>query len=534
MPDPAPNPLDYLWADEPPPGSTQAAPGVPPAQPKGIMDTSHKSLPSKDNPDGGGPWERIATAAGNAYYTSPDFLTPSAQASVEGSGWLGRNVLGPAAKEVGALLASKSGIQAGLGQAYNEALGATGLPANLQRDLNILPQVLPVASWEARLAPSPSSYLPDKPPTSPLFRPVEAQPKPPPTPSLSNVVDQLRAQRVAPLRATAPYDPTTQAAIDLLRRQTSPTAPPSVPRPPEPFTTTPGPQPQAQPPGGGLLNIPPAPGGPAPAIMTQAEIEARARGHFSPADQAAAQGAMLPDTNAAAVRKLFSDTIPSNPEDARIKADQPAVLAAKNVDPSGPMSYATAMNIDRNLSDRMRGASGSDRHELGQLQGSLRDQMDQVPDLDNLRLGRQAWTQSIKQGQMEDINYGASLITDDAKQNAYIRQRAAALLKSDSAMKNWTPDEKAPLEEVAKSGDIGALKNFGLSLIKPIVQTTSAGIGHSLAGVPGAIVGGQIGGEFGGNWQSKLRAALSKTTLDPVMQQISSKVPSIPPPPQGP
>src|SRR5215472_12228182 len=42
-------------------------------------------------------------------------------------------------------------------------------------------------------------------------------------------------------------------------------------------------------------------------IMTEAEIQARARGFFSPADRAAAEGSMLPDTSAAASRKIFSD-----------------------------------------------------------------------------------------------------------------------------------------------------------------------------------------------------------------------------------
>ena len=133
----------------------------------------------------------------------------------------------------------------------------------------------------------------------------------------------------------------------------------------------------------------------------------------------------------------------------------------------------------------MRGASGSDAHDLSQLQQGLRDQMDQVPDLDNLRPARQAWMQSIKQGQMDDINYGASLKNDPAAADAYVRQRAAALLKNDNAMRNWTPEETAALEQVAKSGDIGMLGRLSVSLIKPITRVALGAVGHSIAGAYG-------------------------------------------------
>jgi hypothetical protein len=286
-------------------------------------------------------------------------------------------------------------------------------------------------------------------------------------------------------------------------------------------------QPAAPPPAGGLLGA----AADAP-IMTQAQIAAQSKGFFSPADQAAATNAMLPDTNATAVRKLFSDTIPSDPELAQIKANQPAQQAAKNVLPDGPMSYATAMELDRDLTSRMRGASGSDAHDLSQLQQSLRDQMDQVPDLDNLRPGRQAWLQSIKQGQMEDIKYGADLKNDPAAADAYVRQRAAALLKNDNAMRNWTPEETAALEQVAKSGDIGMLGRLSVSLIKPITRVALGAAGHAVAGPMGAIVGSEIGGDVGATLAARRRAYLSQTSLDPVMQQITRGVPQIPPVPQ--
>jgi hypothetical protein len=267
-----------------------------------------------------------------------------------------------------------------------------------------------------------------------------------------------------------------------------------------------------------------------PAIMTPAEIQARARGYYSPADQAAAANAVLPDANAGAVRKLFRDAVPSDPEQARIAANQPAVQAAKNVDATGPMSFDTAMLLDRDLTDRMRGSRGQDVHDLSELQKGLRTQMDQVPDLDHLRPARQAYTQYIKQSQMDDINYGASLKNDPAAADAYVRQRAAALLKNDSAMRNWSPEETAALERVARSGDIGMLGRLSVSLVKPIVQAVGAGAGTLLTGGSpwGAVVGAHVGSDVGATQASKLRGYLSKTTLDPVMQQITQGVPPAP------
>jgi hypothetical protein len=201
------------------------------------------------------------------------------------------------------------------------------------------------------------------------------------------------------------------------------------------------------------------------------------------------------------------------------------MLAAKNIDAAGPMSYDTAMLIDRDLTDRMRGASGTDAHDLSQLQQGLRDQMDQVPDLESLRPGRQAWRQSIKQGQMEDINAGAALKNDPAQADAYVRQRAAALLKNSNAMRYWTPEEQAQLTQVAQSGDIGMLGRVTTSLIKPATRVALGAVGHAMAGPLGAIVGAEVGGDVGATAAARVRSYLSPTDLSPVMRQITQGVP---------
>ena len=259
--------------------------------------------------------------------------------------------------------------------------------------------------------------------------------------------------------------------------------------------------------------------------MTPAEIQARAPATTVPLIRQAAANAILPDANAGAVRKLFSDAVPSDPEQARIAANQPAVQAAKNVDAAGPMSFDTAMLLDRDLTDRMRGARGQDVHDLSELQKGLRAQMDKVPDPRSPATAhdkpirntssRARWTTSTT---------SASLKNDPAAADAYVRQRAAALLKNDSAMRNWTQEETAALEQVARSGDIGMLGRLSVSLVKPIMRMAIGGAGHAVAGPLGAIVGAEIGGDIGATQASKLRGYLSKTTLDPVMQQITQGV----------
>jgi hypothetical protein len=151
--------------------------------------------------------------------------------------------------------------------------------------------------------------------------------------------------------------------------------------------------------------------------------------------------------------------------------------------------------------------------------------MDQVPELDSLAAGRQAYKQYIKQSQVEDINYGASLKNDPAAADAYVRQRAAALLKNDNQIRNWAPDERAQLEAVARSGDIGMLGRLTTSLIKPATRVAFGALGHTVAGPLGAIVGAEVGGDIGATQAAKLRSYLSKTTLDDVSRQITQGVP---------
>lgn len=512
------------------------------------------------NPAPGSNIETVRQAFGEGYgsgmgQTYPSQTRPGEQSVIspekqQTSGPVGNFV----SDTVGTFVAPAVALASGIGNSAltlgNEALRSVGAPEALIRDLNTeLVRRQGEGSGVPNLIPRRGPYVNprDVPGMTAATEPVARTPTP------IEVAQAQDAARKAALRATAPPDATTDATISLLRR-TNPNAAaavpeaPVIPSPPAGWT----PRPQAAP-TGGLLAVPPtAQAGPTDllggrvgptveraATMTADEIRARAEGYYSTADKAAAQGAMLPQANADAVRSSVTDIMPPDPEKAQYFASTNPTVASAAKDVSQytgkPMSYDAAMQLDRRLTADIRATRDpNEQRLLGQMQDGVRDQMDQVPDLENQRPARQAYTQYIKQSQMEDIKYGASLKNDPGQADAYVRQQATAMLKNDSKMRNWTDEERAQLEQVAKSGDIGMLGRLSVGLVKPVLRAGLGGLGFQIAGTPGALVGSEIGGDIGATQAARLRAYLSKTTLDPVMAQISRGVPPIPTPPTGP
>jgi hypothetical protein len=140
---------------------------------------------------------------------------------------------------------------------------------------------------------------------------------------------------------------------------------------------------------------------------------------------------------------------------------------------------------------------------------------------------RQAYAQSIKQSQIEDLQYRASLLPED-KQDAYIRSQGTAMLRGNK-LRYWSDDERGAFEQQIKSGNIGTLGNFALSFVKPFAQGVGGYIGSPL-GPAGTIVGSQIGGTLGESLTTRLRRAMGTLNLDPVSQQITL---GVPPPPSA-
>ncbi len=527
--------------DQPP--DRDMTPGIPPSAPpppKGILQTSFDGK--------GGEWggddtmQRLRGAFGEGYqgtaYPSEtragirSMFTPEQQQEWrqpgEGGWTTGRSAWGPVLNVAGDIIGTGAADVVGAANSVatlgNETLKAMGAPDNLIRDINLGVSAAPFTP-ELRMTPK---MIPRA--SADLQREMAT----PPPPSLSEL---LQRQRAAPSG-----DPVTDAAISLLRRTQQPT---SMPQPPVPFTNA---APPAPTPSGGLLGIPPSPAGaplpgPAAPAMTADEMLARSQGYYNPADKQAAQGALLHPQAGDAVRSILTDAIPTDPEKAALVGDTPIVQMGKAVQPymGQPMSFDTAMSYDRQLTGRIQTALRSGdktmASQLGDAQDALRAKMDTLGPGDttgdpsalaNLSQARQGYAQYVKQSQIEDMQYRASLLPEE-KQDAYLRGQAKSMLSGNKTA-NWTDAERGALETALKSGNIGPLKSFGLSLVKPAVQGTGGAVGGAMFGPGGAFVGGQIGGEMGNTLQARLRAALSRITLDKVSQQLSQGVPPPPPP----
>ena len=279
--------------------------------------------------------------------------------------------------------------------------------------------------------------------------------------------------------------------------------------------------------------------------MTADEMLARSHGYYSPADKQAAQGAMINPEASNGIRGVLTDAVPTDPQKAAAVGSTPLTQLGKDYLPFNgqPMSFDTAMALDRRLTAErqvaLRSGNNTLAAQLDEAQGRIREKVqglgagDTTGDptaLANLAPARQSFTQYVKQSQLEDIQYRASLLPED-KQNAYVQGRARALLGSDKT-RNWTDAERGVLEAAVRSGNIGTLGNISISLMRPAARAVGAGVGGATFGPGGAIVGGEIGAEAGASLQARLRAALSKITLDKVSQQLTAGMP--PPPPGSP
>jgi hypothetical protein len=523
----------------------------PPA--KGILDTSYKQVPSTANSGGGIEWapevQRIIAAGREAYENSPPVLTYDAREALKGPG-RPADAVGPfIADLLSTGRADLSALGAGAWQAAHELMEGTHVPANLQRDLPFLAAataaapvttggIMPEAPVGPIAALDSSRYTPPLEPAGPL------SPQMTPSPSLTKVYLDEQAQR----RATAPYDPVSQATIDFLQKQKG-IQPIDIPSPPSPSALTPGPTP-APPPPGGLLNVSVRPqqpvggGGLLGQPMSADEMLAQSQAHFAPVDAQIRQGATIPADAADAVRQPLIDQIPTDPQKGVAVGDTP--LTKLGTDYQGyqgqPMSYDAAVALDRRLTSEKQAAAaqkgGADlARQIGNVQDSVRDAMDNIPDPDDgdasalaqAKLGRQSYLQYRKQSQLEDIDYNASLLPED-KQDASRRGQITSMLRNDNKMRGWFPDETAALENQLKAGNIGPLKSWGLSTIKPVSQALGGTIGGSVGGPVGAIIGGNVGGELGAGWSSSLRRRMSGLDLGPVSQQLSA---NMPPPPAG-
>jgi hypothetical protein len=563
-PDPLPD-----W--QPPPQSATTDVPDPLPQRKGVLDTSFSSLPTKEN--AGTDWltgKPIQGPFGDIPVgDNITRLRQGASDTFSDTGWSstsapdGRSALPPGMQEavgpIGRTIADLAGttkadaltLLSGVGDLGTETMRALGLPESLIRDVNTettrragegstwapspfkLPEEIPQRSFQLPGTPvGPFVWPKDQGPLQGFMEPLT------PTPSLTDVAQTVRQQRNAALDAVQPPDPTSQAMIEYLtKRPWDANATPTIPEAPQPSTLAPGPAPA--PPGGGLLNMqPPAPlptggllGNDAP-VMSQADMQSVAKGHYSPADEAKANGMRMTPAEGDAIRGPLVDAIPTDPQDVAHFNDTPLAGEANKVTDfvGQDMSIGTAMQIDRGLSRAIRATTDpTDKANLITAQNGVRDAMEQSPVFQSQPDARQAWSQSIKQGQIEDIE--ADVATrDENQQDARRRTLVGNLLRNDSALRSWSPDEVAELQQRYDQSTVGSLKQFGINLIKPITTATGAGLGAWMGGPTGGFIGSRIGEQGGDMLAAAARRRAMSIDLTPVSQRLTA---NMPPPPAG-
>jgi hypothetical protein len=503
------------------------------SQPKSLTGTSWRTIGAEEWGSKPANVEKIRGAFGEVYDAAPPSITrpyqrslfyPEVQKKYDESWW------GPAVNVVGDTAGTALAGLGGVGNAAltlgNETLRAVGLPETLIRDLNL--EGLRRVGEPTR----PRMHQGDR---EAILEHVEQarELNQPPTPSVVDVWKEQRRQ--------IPPDPTTAAAIDLLRRN-APPASGGVPTPPAgwrgpPFQPPPERAPTPPPPGTGFARKPTD-------EMVSDQMARESRGWYSPADEQAARGAVIKTEVADSLRKPITDAVPSDPEVAAARGNTPLVQLAKDAKAFNgqPMSYSAAMEWDTRLTTERQAAMTAGNKDLarriGEVQDAMRERVHGLGDADttgdatslaNLPNARKGWNQTMKQRQLEDIEYDAGLLSED-KRDAYRRQRVTALLRNDKKMRGWSDDERAALETQLKSGQIGSLKNFALSFVKPTFGAAGGTLGGAVGGPAGAFVGGQAAAEVGARTEAALRQRLSRFTLDPVTAALSR---NMPPPPPG-
>ena len=477
--------------------------------------------------------DRIRGAFGEVYDAAPhsitrpgqrSFMTPEQQANINKSWW------GPAANlvsdTVGTGLAGLSGIGNSALTFGNEALRSFGLPETMIRDVNV--------EATRRAGEAPVRINPKDVPGLRREMELNREVSRPPTPSVVDVWQQQRRQ--------IPPDPATAAAIDLLKRNATATSP-GVPTPPEGWRGPPFAPPDKPltppPPGVGYARLPTG-----DSVADQMARESR--GWYTPADEQAARGAVIKPGFGDSLRKHITDAVPSDPEEASARGNNALVQLGKETEAfkGKPMTFASAMEYDTRLTTERQAALNAGNKDLarriGDVQEKLRDATQSLPDtattgdastLANLPNARKAYSQTMKQRTLEDIEYDANLLAED-KRDAYRRQRITSLLRNDKKMRGWSDDERAALEAQLRSGQIGPLKNLALSFVKPAAGAVGGAVGGVVGGPAGAFIGGQTAAEAGAMAEAALRRRLGRVTLDPVTAQLMRNMP--PPPPTVP
>jgi hypothetical protein len=157
-----------------------------------------------------------------------------------------------------------------------------------------------------------------------------------------------------------------------------------------------------------------------------------------------------------------------------------------------PLSFNTAKQIDEALGDLAYGTMdnfgklSSEGKKFLDLQASLRDAMDSVPDNEIVREARKYWSTSLRMREIERIIEKAQ---GKEQPVTAIKNGFSALLNRGDKLKSYSVKEVKAIRKAAKTGIVTDVIKLAGSGLVPI----GSGIAGSVGGIPGSAAGFLVG-----------------------------------------
>jgi len=413
---------------------------------------------------------------------------PAQQATNDTFGWLGRNVINPAATGIGYGIGGVSALGAGVAEGAHQLLKYAGAPGPLQRDLAMLQQVVPEAARP--------------------FTPVLAS--------------RPRLEAPGPTYAGGV---TGDALLDAAKRQRE-----------RGLLNLPEDLPAVSPTGIGGPRVNPV----QPLANTPDLAGAVAKAHYDAFNQAAeAAGAQKPSfTN------KFLDNLQSVGPEPGIEtaARGPTALSAfqDRLEPfrDQPMTLKNAHAIDKTMTQLITdeygptGISDTGR-QMQEAQRNFRDQITN-PDpgdivggqdgLTGLADARKAWSQARK---MDDFTRMQERALRTQDPTSSFQTQVRNFVTNEKKVRGWSDEEVAAVEAAANRGFVGnAMRAAGSRLMPPAVAAASVGA----LGPVGAFATAPLTDAAGGLARS-VQTALARQRYAKALDVLAKGVPAPPPPP---
>lgn len=429
-----------------------------------LTDPSTWRVPQDD------PAQRIRAAATEAYTTAPSLGTQPGNMSILTPGaqnWLDSNipvvgpyVLNPIARAVGTGIGGAAAVGAAAGQTVRELATAAGVPANLQRDVTMLGQSVPVVAAEANLLNTARRM-----------------------PTLEDAGPKYAAGVTPEAMQTAEARGNVRNALDA---RGAPAAAPSSP------TGIEGPR---APPQGYVAPVPAAVPMPTGAVPTTSDAaKGVATAYYNRFDRAVQDGgSMTPQVTDKFIGSVEAAAPPPGIGTAVAGKNAITDLVERLQPYKGkPMTLQDVQVVDKEIGHLITAEYTRNPDIARQLQNIQHDFRDQVSNpspgdvvggqagLDALAPARKAYSQAMKMDAIERIQERADM-TDQSTTS--VRTQLRTLLNNPKASRGFSDEEKAALRAAAERGLTGDALHIMGSRLVPII---AGGVG-SAGGFFGAV-----------------------------------------------